>query len=368
MNLRGNNNKANTKKIARPVHHKEIVEEEEVMMEEEEMEKKTPRKTIKNTKKPKTKIEVEEEIEDDDLEELEDSDVEEDIEESEIEDLDEDDDETEVEENEAEDSSDVEEDIEEPEDSEEESEIENLDENDDDDETEVEEKSVKVKKKPMKKISNTTVDRKNDEEKVVKVKIVPADLSKGRRLYDERYANSETKNVRSANTTEFLDSIASRLSKCGIEEIEDLIDTKKFDGDKRAIASHILNCVEKAVLDVNYIKGTGAPFLNGYFAIKEVNGKIYKKFGERMTKDVIKFPHDKIVFTNGECRRDTGLIYAYGGVSELSAAGEYNPNNNSITITDGNMFAEEGNTYNEDGTKVKKVQQKKTVKKTVKKK
>ena len=220
----------------------------------------------------------------------------------------------------------------------------------------------------MKKISNTTVDRKNDEEKVVKVKIVPADLSKGRRLYDERYANSETKNVRSANTPEFLDSIASRLSKCGIEEIEDLIDTKKFDGDKRAIASHILNCVEKAVLDVNYIKGTGAPFLNGYFAIKEVNGKIYKKFGERMTKDVIKFPHDKIVFTNGECRRDTGLIYAYGGVSELSAAGEYNPNNNSITITDGNMFAEEGNTYNEDGTKVKKVQQKKTVKKTVKKK
>jgi len=310
---KSNNAKVNTKSV---VESEEIIEEEDNMRNLKTGKKFGSAATI--GRKPMTKKIIEDDIEEenDDMieEEIENVDVEE--EEENIIDIDIDEEEVD-DESEEDDSSNDEE-----------------DEKDEEENEEDEEEEVKPIKKTIKKATTKKEEKKivkkpkkieheEDEEEETddeKVKIEAPDFGKGVRFYDPKYNDSSFESTKFGNREKSLNRLVKRLSSN--EVTKDIFDKCDSAESKKNVAANIINEFFMAILDTNLIDNSGFPIGNAVIKVQDVPTKLYKKFGERMTQDVLKLGHSKLTLTGGEYKKGFGCVYSNNGISELSVAGE----------------------------------------------
>lgn len=330
--------------------------------------KKPAKPVVKPVEEPEEDI-LEDELEEDEVEDETEDEVEDETEDDVTEEADSDEDSDEDDSDEDEEDSD--EDDDDDEDSDEDDEEEDSDDDDDSDEDDDEEEESKPVKKSKNK-AKAKVAKKEKKEKEVEPDTPARALAKaakenglagpakGRRLYDEAYADTETVDTRSANKEENLNSFVSRLEENGLNFV---FDGCKFATEKRAVAAAILESLEQSVLDCLFIKGTGFGFLNGRLDAKSVDPKVYPVIkGGNMTTPVIKGSHYMVTLRNAEFEKTVGLTYRdENNSSEVSfpvkdnGDGTYTVLRNGINVKKGDIVDANG--------KIKKSTTKKVAKK-----
>jgi chemotaxis protein histidine kinase CheA len=292
-------------KAVTKVEEDDLLEEEDDLLEDEaeEIEPEVEDTDEESEDDESEDDESEEESEDDESEDDESEDEESEDEEEETEDDESEDDESEDEESEEE-SEDEEEETEDDESEDEESE---------DEEEETEKPKTKVKSKKAKK---NKLAEDLSPARALALKSKESGPAKGKRYYNDEYADAENLDTRSANKDTAFAYLVHNLKKAGMGYI---FDGCKFQTEEKNLAGVILDAVAQTALDCIYIEGTGMPFMNGKFVKKHVAGKVYPAIkGSNMSCPVFKAEHDTITFSS-EYEKHVGAMGKQpNGASELS--------------------------------------------------